>query len=118
MLNTDPIQRITIKDMLSHPWLRVIDRQQQNDSVRSRRPSFDEILRSCHELFPETSINELKQNILTGFGYQTATYWLLKKNPDAIKVFNSIYAFIKFSNIFFSKVLKGFSTLLTNSSRR
>jgi hypothetical protein len=91
MLKTDPEERITVNEMLSHPWLSVSEEQTTYSSLRSRRPSFDEVFWTCHDLFPETPLNELKQNILTGFGYQTATYWLIKNNPNIIQVLIKIH---------------------------
>lgn len=85
MLKTNPKERITIEQMLSHPWLSSCnDTKSGKTSVQIMKPNIDEnVLFLCHRLFPETPIKELRQNILQGFGYQTAAYWLIKMNDSS-----------------------------------
>jgi serine/threonine protein kinase len=88
MLKTNPNERITVNAMLSHPWICPHNEQQQNKSIQIIKQNLDEeVFYKCHQLFPETPIKDLRQNILHGFGYQTATYWLLKNKPKIPQVF-------------------------------
>ena len=87
MLKTNPSERITIEKILTHRWLRD-EMIGSNTCVQVMKANLDEeVFFQCHRLFPEVPLKELRQNILHGFGYQTACYWLLKMNANTVQVF-------------------------------
>lgn len=51
-----------------------------------------QLLWQVHKYFQTTQYGELRKNILTKFGYQTATYWLLKEKNKNLLVSNSTSA--------------------------
>lgn len=76
MIQTDPRKRITIVQLLEHPWIKPF---LPNLSIEVQKNNIDdEVLWQVHKYFPTTTYTELRSNIVKGFGYQTATYWLLK----------------------------------------
>ena len=48
--------------------------------------SHTQLLWQVHKYFQTTQYGELRRNILTKFGYQTATYWLLKEKNKSLLV--------------------------------
>ncbi|XP_054166356.1 maternal embryonic leucine zipper kinase-like [Oppia nitens] len=84
MLKTNPLERITIDKILSHPWLR--SEMTFKTRVQIMRTNFDEeVFFQCHRFYPEVPLKELRQKIMSGFGYLTATYWLLKMNSNTVQ---------------------------------
>ncbi|CAG2180358.1 unnamed protein product [Oppiella nova] len=85
MLKINPSERITIEKILTHRWLRD-EMIGSNTCVQVMKANLDEeVFFQCHRLFPEVPLKELRQNILHGFGYQTACYWLLKMNANTVQ---------------------------------
>lgn len=89
MLKTNPSERISVKQVLEHKWLKrtsstlkpTIKPNNLNESVIMEE--FDEeAFKCCRSLFPELSEGQLRVNI-TKFGYHTATYLLLRNNSEA-----------------------------------
>ncbi|RWS05842.1 maternal embryonic leucine zipper kinase-like protein 1, partial [Dinothrombium tinctorium] len=82
MLNINPAKRITVKDLLRHPWINAgID--PSNIRVEIHAGQMDEgLLWEVHKYFPMTPLAKLRKNIAAGFGYQTASYWLLKSKLE------------------------------------
>lgn len=99
MLTVDPKQRITVRDILAHPWLR----NRSNTRARiSRMLDFtsgrldEQILGRCAEKFPKLSSASLKDYIHQDFNYYSTTYYLLlsrcpprtlavKRTPDRLQ---------------------------------
>ncbi|RWS26376.1 maternal embryonic leucine zipper kinase-like protein 1, partial [Leptotrombidium deliense] len=85
MLTTNPRKRITVKELLQHPWITGSSGEKQLVAVQ--KMLIDEsLLWEVHKYFPLVALPELRKNIATKFGYQTATFWLLKdqyeRNPN------------------------------------
>lgn len=77
MLQVNPRNRITVQQLLKHPW---INAYKASDFIEIQKGQIDEeLLWQVHKYFQTTQYGELKRNILEKFGYQTATYWLLKE---------------------------------------
>lgn len=83
MLQVNPKNRSNIQQLLKHPW---INAYRSSEFVEVQRGQIDEeLLWQVHKYFQTTQYGELRKNILTKFGYQTATYWLLKeKNKNLL----------------------------------
>lgn len=76
MIQIDPKKRIAIRDLLEHPWIKP---HLPNLSFEVQKNNIDdEVLWQVHKYFPTTTYTELRSGIIKGFGYQTATYWLMK----------------------------------------
>uniref|UniRef100_A0A6G1S556 non-specific serine/threonine protein kinase n=1 Tax=Aceria tosichella TaxID=561515 RepID=A0A6G1S556_9ACAR len=81
MLTVDPRYRITVRDVLSHPWLR---NRNSNFTRIHRRLDFnssqldDLVVQKCHELFPQISETQLRDLIRADFNYYSTTYHLLQ----------------------------------------
>jgi len=86
MLQVNPKNRSNIQQLLKHPW---INAYRSSDYVEVQKGQIDEeLLWQVHKYFQTTQYGELRRNILTKFGYQTATYWLLKeKNRNLLSPF-------------------------------
>lgn len=100
MLTVDPKQRISVRDVLGHPWLR----NRSNTHARiNRRLDFqagrldEQIFSRCMEKFPNVSSASLKEYIQQDFNYYAATYHLMlakcpprtcavKRTPDRMPV--------------------------------
>lgn len=98
MLTVDPRQRISVRDVLAHPWLR----NRSNTHARiNRRLDFhtgrldEQILNRCAEKFPNVSSASLKELIQQDFNYYSTTYHLMvskcpprthavKRTPDRL----------------------------------
>ncbi|XP_074596761.1 maternal embryonic leucine zipper kinase-like [Brevipalpus obovatus] len=81
MIQIHPNKRTTIKNLMDDPWIR---KYLPNKSNEVQKNLFDdEILWQVHKFFPTYNYTELRHNILHKFGYQTATYWLLKQKKIA-----------------------------------
>ncbi|XP_053211150.1 maternal embryonic leucine zipper kinase-like [Panonychus citri] len=77
MIQVDPKKRVTVRELLENPWIKAY---LPNQSVEVQKNVFDEeVLWQVHKYFPTLSYTELRSNIIRKFGYQTATYWLLKE---------------------------------------
>lgn len=75
MLQRDPKRRITVKELLTNRWLT----DGKETPIRVHKEQIDEeVLWDVSKHFKGVPIATLRQNIISGFGYQTATYWLLK----------------------------------------
>lgn len=81
MLDTNPKTRITVKEILSHSWLR----NRVNTFAKIiRRPEYhcgqieESIFAKCCEKFPNIQPDKLREFILQDFNYFSATYWLLQ----------------------------------------
>ncbi|XP_015789030.1 maternal embryonic leucine zipper kinase [Tetranychus urticae] len=90
MIQIDPKKRVTVKELLENPWIKDY---LPNNSVEIQKNIFDEeVLWQVHKYFPTLSYTDLRSNIIRKFGYQTATYWLLKeKKLRGIKSPNANY---------------------------
>jgi serine/threonine protein kinase len=81
MLTVNPRYRITVRDVLSHPWLR---NRSSNYTRIHRRLDFnssqldDLVVQRCCELFPEISETQLRDLIRADFNYYSTTYHLLQ----------------------------------------
>ncbi|KAI7694706.1 Maternal embryonic leucine zipper kinase [Sarcoptes scabiei] len=86
MLKTNPSERISVSKALNHPWVQKVSTN-ISPPLPSSEPS-DAIdlkaLSCCGLLFPRLNEENLKDEIKK-FGYVTATYLLLKDNPEAVK---------------------------------
>ena len=89
MLITDPKKRITIQEILIHPWFNCSTliysdsfklNFKENENINSN------ILMKCMALLSCNELSSMKNKILNDYGYETATYWLIKKNPSKFKV--------------------------------
>lgn len=98
MLTVDPKHRITVREILGHPWLR----NRSNTHARiNRRLDFttsrldEQILIRCAEKFPNVSAASLKEFIQQDFNYYSTTYQLMlakcpprtcavKRTPDRL----------------------------------
>ena len=80
MLTVDPKQRITVREVLAHPWLRV---RTINSTRINRRLDFnagqldEQTVKKCRDLFPHLSDSELRAYIITDFNYYSTAYHLL-----------------------------------------
>lgn len=90
MLTVDPKQRITIRQILAHPWL---TRNRHNNMPRvSRRLEFscakldDQVLFRCCEKFPNMTLAQIKDNIQRDFNYYSTTYHLMKSHGPSLPV--------------------------------
>lgn len=81
MLTVNPRHRITVRDVLTHPWLR---NRTINVTRINRRLDFsstnldDQVVRRCCELFPHLSEQQLRDLIKADFNYYSTTYHLLQ----------------------------------------
>ncbi len=89
MLQTNPKKRLTIEQILTHPWINKGNASgvapPKNISVQKHFLD-EEVFWDCHLLFPSVPIFELRQNIMYKFGYHHAAYQLLKDKPKELKV--------------------------------
>lgn len=79
MLTVDPAQRITVRGVLAHPWLR--NRINLFAKIH-RRLDFGEqldehLLARCSEKFPHLSIAQLRDCIIRDYNYFSTTYLLM-----------------------------------------
>lgn len=79
MLTVDPANRITVREVLAHPWLR--NRINLFAKI-NRRLDFggqidEQLLSRCCEKFPHLSATKLREHILNDFNYYSATYYLM-----------------------------------------
>lgn len=80
MLTIDPKKRITVRQVLSHPWLR----NRANKFARiNRRLDFnhgqldEQIVAKCCEKFPKVDKTKLREYIHQDFNYYSTTYHLM-----------------------------------------
>lgn len=100
MLTINPEQRITVRQVLAHPWLR---RRAINFTRINRRLDFnsgqlnEQIFQRCCKKFSHIEENKLKEYILMDFNYYSTAYHLLlakcpprsfgvKRTPDRQQV--------------------------------
>ncbi|KAI7692805.1 hypothetical protein SSS_04938 [Sarcoptes scabiei] len=101
MLKSNPLERIEMKQISKHPWLRehwlLLNREyfysSNNKSVDQDNLGLDEeILLECQRILSDRfeDLVELRYNILYNYSIQTATYWLLfeKKRSQTNQKFN------------------------------
>lgn len=82
MLTIDPKHRITVRQVLAHPWLR---NKASSFGRINRRLEFaapagyldEQIFARCFEKFPEISQSQLREYILKDFNHYSTTYHLL-----------------------------------------
>lgn len=95
MLVVDPAERITISEIMQHPWyslqacnIETVQTRIEEMILKEDQSKIeDSILLKCAALFPHIfDLVELKRRIVEGYGYETATYWLVKKNPSQYPV--------------------------------
>lgn len=101
MLQVDPAKRITISEILNHKWI-YSEKVVQN--LQIQKENFDEeTFWRCHLLFPDVPLNKLRKSIVKDYGYQTATYWILKATPvpKPLMVINYIALSLDFNIIYF-----------------
>lgn len=82
MLTIDPKQRITVPEVLNHPWIR---NKTRSFGRINRRLEFGvknelnkHIVAKCCERFPTITPNRMRELINDGFNYYSTTYYLLK----------------------------------------
>lgn len=91
MLMVDPKQRITVREVIQHPWLR---NRTSTFSRINRRLDFnsgqidEQIFARCREKFPNLSPTKLREYIDADFNYFSTTYHLMTANcpPRALAV--------------------------------
>lgn len=96
MLKTNPSQRITVSRALQHRWFKKNSIGEIMNDVKTvpvaQPDQLDlEALRCCALLFPQHDHDKLK-TIMNDYGYVTATYLLLKHNPDAVQSVKTNFA--------------------------
>nr|CAI5839930.1 unnamed protein product [Callosobruchus analis] len=93
MLQVDPKKRITIKELLSHPWLTlgILDPVNfRGDDPKIHDPQCVEMMAKQHHIDPQTMWCKLNQ---WKYDYNTATYLILlmrKKRGSPLKLFNNV----------------------------
>ena len=103
MLKTNPNERITVEQILSHPWLNPLG--QVDTRIQILEETLDDwAFFECHRLFPMTDIKDLRHNVLHAFNYQTAAYCLISMNNTSLNVrliiiWGFIFKFYTFQNI-------------------
>lgn len=88
MMTTDPKQRITIEQILAHPWINAdCDKINSKDFADTANDDQldEEILLKCAALSDCHDLKMLRQKV-KHFGYETATYHLIKSDPSKFKV--------------------------------
>lgn len=91
MLIVDPKQRITVREVLQHAWLRI---RTSTFARINRRLDFssgqvdEHMLSRCHDKFPNLSLAKLREYIEADFNYFSTTYHLMlaKCPPRALAV--------------------------------
>lgn len=89
MLTVNPRYRITVRDVLSHPWLRnrTINVTRINRRLDFNNIQLDEqVVRRCHEKFRQLTDGELRDHIRRDFNYYSTTYHLLQSKCPARSV--------------------------------
>ena len=103
MLQTDPKVRAKISDVMNHQWLRVDTNSEFDLADIPVNPTYSEVLEVCQVLkFPKVSPIVLERQIQCDFGYKTATFRLIKSNPQLFQVF-ILFPFLLF-DLFFAKL--------------
>lgn len=80
MLTVDPKQRITVRQVLQHPWLRnrTINQTRINRRLDFNSGQLDEqLIQRCCEKFPHLNETKLRELIQSDFNYYSATYHLM-----------------------------------------
>lgn len=79
MLTVDPTQRITVREVLTHPWLR--NRINLFAKIHRRLDFGDQLdehlFAKCSEKFPHLSMAQLREYILRDYNYYSTTYHLM-----------------------------------------
>ncbi|CAH1998590.1 unnamed protein product [Acanthoscelides obtectus] len=105
MLQVDPNKRITIKELLSHPWLTlgILDPVNfRGDDPKVYDKQCVEIMAKQHQIDPHTMWCKLKQ---WNYDYHTATYLILlmrKKRQSPLKLSNNMASKIIWDSIYSS----------------
>lgn len=88
MLTVDPEKRITIRQILAHPWL---TRNRYNNLNRvNRRLEFnyghidEQLLARCCEKFPHMSPTQLREGIRRDFNHYSTTYHLMRSTNQPL----------------------------------
>ncbi|KAI2798343.1 hypothetical protein BLOT_015003 [Blomia tropicalis] len=87
MLATDPKMRITIPQIMEHPWIKPY-RMKIEPKVENSTNEIqvnDQILLKCAALLVNDDLNDIRNKIIKNYGYETATYWLTYFNPEQFK---------------------------------
>lgn len=80
MLTVNPRYRITVRDVLAHPWLknRTIHVTRINRQLDFNAPHLDDqVVRRCCEKFPHLSEAQIRDYIRADFNYYSTTYHLM-----------------------------------------
>ncbi len=94
MLKVSPVERASVKQILSHQWLQQQQQEVKKMALKTSEDSVDGLneaaLKEClmlHSHEVQNDIVQMRFNILSNkFGYHTATYWLIKENFEQYKV--------------------------------
>lgn len=117
MLELDPDKRITIPEILDHPWLARnfdscfdsgVTMSQDTDSLD------DVVVDKCASLFsyPFMDIMQLRHSIKNDFGYLRATYRILCANPSLFSV-----SFSRSIKKLFNDILVGVDIITTEQCK-
>lgn len=87
MLRVNPAERISVPKVLDHRWTRKGGPSQQQLNLLKSPPNVLDVdaFTCCQLLFPQLTKDQLLAKI-KDFGYHTASYLLLKNNPNACKL--------------------------------
>lgn len=96
MLVVDPKQRITVPEVLNHPWLRsrtrTFARINRRLEYTSKNQLDEQLLVKCCEKFPTLTLTKLRKYVLSDFNYYSTTYHLLRakvgtnNNPTSVSM--------------------------------
>lgn len=97
MITVDPVERITVKQLIDHKWFRN-DTESTDASTQSPIESTklnEQALELCARMHQSdhsqvmVNLNDLVQmrfNVRHVYGYHSATYWLIMQHWDHFKV--------------------------------
>lgn len=92
MLVVDPAERITVREVLAHPWLRnrvnTFAKINRRLEFNSSNPLDEQLVARCCEKFPHLDEAKLREYIIEDFNYYSTTYYLMKAKcpPRALAV--------------------------------
>ncbi|KAI1291711.1 Maternal embryonic leucine zipper kinase [Halotydeus destructor] len=79
MLQVDPKKRVAVKDLLKNDW---INNGNKDPIVIYREHLDEEIVWDVSKIFKRMPVALLRQNVISGLGYQRATYWILRSRKE------------------------------------